>query len=136
MHNAPATLIAFDFGMRRIGVAVGQTITASATPQPFLLAKAGKPRWESIAELIKKWSVTALVVGLPRNMDGTEQSITTSARQFADHLKSRFQLPVYLVDERLTTKTAKSALAERGKLSKAVVDSYAAKLILEDWLRV
>lgn len=121
--------------MRRIGVAVGQTITASATPQPFLLAKEGQPSWGSIAELIQKWSANALVVGLPCNMDGTEQSITASAREFADHLKSRFQLPVYLVDERLTTKTARSVLAEKGKLSKALVDSYAAKLILEDWLR-
>lgn len=136
MRDTPTTLIAFDFGMRRIGVAVGQTITASATPQPLLLAKEGQPCWQSIAELIRKWSANALVVGLPCNMDGTDQLITTSARQFADHLKSRFRLPVYLVDERLTTKTAKSTLAEKGKLAKAVVDSYAAKLILEDWLRV
>ncbi len=127
--------IAFDFGMRRIGVAVGQTVTCSATPEAVLTVQEGVPRCETVANLIKKWSANALVVGLPYNMDGTEQAMTIAAKQFSTWLQSHFQLPVYLVDERLTTKAARSQLAEHGKLANAAVDSYAAKLILEDWLK-
>ncbi len=131
----PVNLLAFDFGLRRIGVAVGQTVTHSASAQATLFAEGGVPDWQQVERLIEHWSPDALVVGLPYNMDGSDQAITLAARGFATCLEKRFHLPVYLVDERLTTKEARSQLAEQGKLSGAAVDSYAAKLILEDWLR-
>lgn len=136
MHsNLSTVVLAFDFGLRRIGVAVGQTVTQSATPLPILRAEKGKPRWEEISELISRWHPTALLVGLPYKMDGREQAISFAARQFAGLLKEKFNLPIYLVDERLTTREAKRRLVESGiKLKDYPVDSFAAKLILEAWM--
>ncbi len=128
--------LAFDFGLRRIGVAVGQAITQSANPLPTLLAQRGRPDWKQIAELIQQWQPKALLVGLPFKMDGSEQGISFAARQFAESLKNRFHLPIYLVDERLTTREAKRRLSESGIKPKDLpsLDSYSAKLILESWL--
>jgi putative holliday junction resolvase len=129
-------LLAFDFGLRRIGVAVGQTITQSATPLPVLAAQKGRPDWQEISELINLWQPSALLVGLPYQMDGGEQAISFAARQFARELKARFNLPVHLTDERLTTREAKRRLAESGLKPQNYppIDSFAAKLILESWM--
>ena len=130
-------LLGFDFGMKRIGVAVGQSITQTANPLTTLKAQQGIPSWKEIETLINEWKADALIVGIPYNMDNTEQSITFSARKFANRLKGRFHLPVYLVDERLTTIEAKQQLAELGAKYADLkqVDSYAAKIILESWLK-
>lgn len=130
-------LLGFDFGMKRIGVAVGQTITQSARPLVTLNANQGIPQWEMIAKLIKTWNPDALVVGIPLNMDGTEQPLTQTAQKFSDALKERFKLPVYGMDERLSTKDARERLFNEGgykALEGAEVDSVAAQLILENWL--
>ncbi len=132
------TLLGFDFGLRRIGVAVGQTITGTATPLEPLLAKNGEPNWEQIAKLNQIWRPDALIVGIPVNMDGTPQEITAHAQQFASALTDHLHLPVHTVDERLTTKEAKQQLFDAGgyrSLEKTSIDSFAAKLILESWLR-
>jgi len=128
--------LAFDFGLRRIGVAVGQTITQSATPLPALLAQKGEPDWEEISQLIIAWHPTALLVGLPYQMNGSEQALSFAARKFARDLTERCHLPVHLADERLTTREAKRQLAQSGAKYKdlASADSYAAKLILEAWM--
>lgn len=130
-------VLGFDFGMKHIGVAVGQLITQSANPLTTLTAKDGIPDWEEIRELINEWQADALVVGIPFNMDGTEMRITNAARKFANRLQHQFKLPVHLVDERLTTKEAKRQLHEHGTkgIDLKYVDSYAAKLILESWLQ-
>ncbi len=130
MDNVPDhnTLLGFDFGMKRIGVAVGQTITASANPLPTLKAQDGIPNWDAIETLIKTWHADGIIVGIPLNMDGTEQNTTRLATKFANRLHARFNLPVYKVDERLTT-------VEARQHTKTNIDSYAAKLILESWLR-
>lgn len=137
MVNDYTILIGFDFGMRHIGVAVGQTVSQSATPQPILPAKDGIPCWKNITSLVMQWSASAFVVGEPCNMDGSDQEITFAARKFANCLREKFRLPVYLVDERLTTKAAITAQKKAGKTRKSMVatHSYAAKIILEDWLR-
>lgn len=130
------TLLGFDFGMRCIGVAVGQTLTQSATPLPALKVQDGIPNWQFIISLIKEWSADGLVVGLPLNMDGSRQTITFAAQKFANRLQEHSQLPVYCVDERLTTKEARAQIFATGQpLQKENIDSYAAKLILESWLR-
>ncbi|RUO58691.1 Holliday junction resolvase RuvX [Pseudidiomarina insulisalsae] len=130
-------LLGFDFGTHNIGVAVGQTITGTASPLSALKAKDGQPDWQKVQALIKEWQPTRLVVGLPLNMDGTEQLLTDKARKFANRLHGRFGLPVELQDERLTTVAAKEELFARGgyrELSKDKIDSAAAQLILEDYL--
>ncbi len=107
ISNTPRILIGFDFGMKRIGVAIGQTVTKTARALDTIHAKAGEPNWQAITKLINKWLPDALVVGIPLNMDGTDQPISHQARQFAHALRERFHLPVHEIDERLTTKDAR-----------------------------
>ena len=132
----PRILLGFDFGMKRIGVAVGQTITRSARPLETLAAKEGEPNWDILGKLIKKWRPDALVVGIPLNMDGTAQPISAHAKAFGDALRQRYQLPVHEMDERLTTKDAREKLFKEGgykALHDGQVDSIAAQLILQNW---
>ena len=131
------TLLGFDFGLKRIGVAVGQTLTGTATALTTLQADKGEPNWSELEKLIKEWGPQALVVGIPLNMDSSQQTITMAAKNFANSLQ-RFGLPVYEVDERLTTKEARQQLFSAGgyrAIKQAQIDSIAAKLILESWLR-
>jgi putative Holliday junction resolvase len=128
-----ATWLGFDFGTRRIGVAVGQTITRTASPLGTLTAVRQRPDWARIAGLIDTWRPEGLVVGLPFNMNDTEAEVAARARRFARQLEGRFRLPVHLVDERLTSLEAEHLLAAAGQRS-GDVDAQAAKLILETWL--
>lgn len=136
MYSAYKIMIAFDFGMKRIGMAIGQTITQTARPLTTLNAKAGKPDWNEVTKLMKKWQPDALVVGIPLNMDGTEQPISQAARAFAKYLKDQYNLPVFEMDERLTTKDARERLFTEGgykALQNGQVDQVAAQLILQNW---
>lgn len=136
MHNP--FYLGFDFGYKRIGVAVGQKLTGTASPLPTLKAIEGVPRWEQIEVLIQKWSPNALIVGYPTKADGTKLYTTKPAKKFADMLESKFNLPVFLVDERLSTVEARSQLFAEGgyrKIQKSEVDSMAACIILEQWLQ-
>ena len=123
------TVLGFDFGMKHIGVAVGQTITRTANPLTSLKAINGIPNWEELNKLIKTWNAKTLIVGIPLNMDGTEQPITAAAKKFSNRLHAHYQLPVQTVDERLTTVEAKQQLFDsegyRG-LDKKSIDSYSA----------
>lgn len=135
-NETPKILIGFDFGMKRIGVAVGQTITQTARPLDTIQAKEGIPNWNALTNLIKKWVPDALVVGIPINMDGTDQVISQQARQFAQSLHEHFHLPVHEIDERLTTKDARERLFMQGgykALQDGQVDRVAAQLILQNW---
>lgn len=130
------TVIAFDFGTNSIGCAVGQSITGTAQGLSAFKARDGIPKWEEIGKLLQEWKPDILVVGLPLNMDGTEQPLTQRARKFANRLNGRFNLPVELQDERLTTVEAKAEIFSRGgykALKKDKVDSISACLILESW---
>lgn len=130
-------VLAFDFGTKRIGVAIGQRLTRQARPLVTVGAKNGVPQWEKIAALIKRWQPGALVVGIPLNMDGTEQTLTGLARAFAKCLHERYQLPVFEMDERLTSVAARERLFQEGgfaALQDGQVDSMAAQLILQNWL--
>ncbi len=130
------TILAFDFGTNSIGCAVGQSITGTAQGLPAFKAQDGIPNWDSIAKVIGDWQPDLLVVGLPLNMDGTEQPLTQRAKKFANRLQGRFNLPVELHDERLTTVEARAEIFSRGgyrALKKGKVDSISACLILESW---
>ena len=137
-NTPPFRAIAFDFGLKYIGVAIGQTITDSARPLATLRAQDGTPRWDEIQKLLTTWQPNILVVGVPLNMDGGDQHVTHAARQFAKQLSTRYHLPVQMIDERLTTVAAKAEIfATKGYkgLRKEAIDSMAAVLILEDWLQ-
>ena len=132
MTNKTETLIAFDFGEKRIGIATGQTVTRTATPLETIPVQGGKPDWSAIDRLVDAWKPDALVVGLPLNMDGTEQWITAHARRFANRLRARSGLPVHLADERLSTREAWTRLVESGSRRDGP-DPVAAQVILEGW---
>lgn len=130
------TIIAFDFGTKSIGAAIGQEITGTARALPAFKAQDGVPEWQKIARLLKEWQPDLVVVGLPLNMDGTEQPLTERARKFANRLHGRFGVQVILHDERLSTVEARSHLFDRGgfrALDKGSVDSASAVVILESW---
>ena len=131
------TLLGFDFGPRKIGVAVGQTITRSATPLTTLRSQDERPDWVRIGALIQEWRPSALVLGLPYNMDDTEVDWSPRVHRFARQLQGRFGLSVHLVDERLTSIEAQrrlSASPGRKPPTREAVDAAAAALILETWL--
>lgn len=130
------TVIAFDFGTKSIGCAVGQTITATAQALPAFKAQDGLPNWNAIGQCLQQWQPDCIVVGLPLNMDGTEQELTIRAKKFAQRLQGRFGIAVYLQDERLTTTEARAELFQRRgfkALKKDKIDSIAACIILESW---
>ncbi|CBJ82458.1 putative Holliday junction resolvase [Xenorhabdus bovienii str. Jollieti] len=130
------TIIAFDFGTHSIGTAIGQEITGTARALSAFKAKEGSPSWELIEKLLKEWQPDLIIVGLPLNMDGTEQLVTAQARKFANRLHGRFGVQVELHDERLTTIEARSHLFDHGgykALDKGKVDSVSAVVILESW---
>lgn len=130
------TLLAFDFGTKSIGVAIGQQVTGTARPLAALKAQDGTPDWSKIEALLKEWQPDRVVVGLPLNMDGSEQPLTARARKFANRIHGRFGAQVDLHDERLSTVEARAELFERGgfkALTKGSVDSLSAVIILESW---
>lgn len=133
MREQLQTLLAFDYGKKRIGVAVGQTLTATASPLETVPVMRSAPDWDAISRLIETWRPDALVVGDPLNMDGSEQTLTRDARRFGRQLRGRFHLPVHAADERLSTVEARSRLAEHGRLDRED-HPVAAQIILETWL--
>ena len=131
MSGGAATALCFDYGEKRIGVAVGQTVTGTATPLATLAARDGTPDWSRVAALVAEWSPDALVVGLPLNMDGTEQALTARARRFANRLRGRHRLPLHFADERLSTREAR---AREDGAPREGRDALAAQVILEGWM--
>ncbi|MDD4929577.1 MAG: Holliday junction resolvase RuvX [Gallionella sp.] len=131
------TLLAFDFGTRRIGVAVGNTFAASSRPLTTLAEEKNEIRFALIASLIKEWQPAALLVGLPCNEDGTPHELTALCRRFANRLHGRFGLTTLLVDERYTSHEASLQLNRegiRGRQQKELIDQYAAQQILQAYL--
>jgi putative Holliday junction resolvase len=132
--------LGFDYGSKRIGLAVGDAVTGSARPLPPV-ANGRQPDWTVLAKALKEWRPAGCVVGLPVDLDGNEQAITGHARAFAEELRNRYGVPVYLCDERLSSRAAddelRSARAD-GRLNRRVRsgdrDGVAARLILEQWL--
>jgi putative Holliday junction resolvase len=137
MLEAINSVLGFDFGTKKTGVATGQSITATAAPLAPLAMRDGIPDWLVIERLLKEWQPQALLVGLPLNMDDTESELSHLARKFARRLHGRFNLPVFMVDERLTSRAARELLAEIGDRRKGKLpslDSTAAVLMVESWL--
>jgi len=138
--GVPQVVLAFDFGHRRIGVACGDTISRTAAPLVAVPAGAGGVRWEMIDALLREWQPALIVVGLPYNVDGSDSTMTSAAREFATALERRCRLQVVLVDERYSSreaearlKSARAAGLRRRRVAKADVDAAAACVILERW---
>lgn len=137
MSDSHRTVMAFDFGLRQIGVAMGNSLLGTTRPLPIVRAKEGIPDWQALEILVKEWQPDLLVVGDPLNMDGSDSELCPRARKFANRLHGRFGLKVEMVDERLSSFEAKSQSTERGHkgdYKQAPVDSLAAELILRTWL--
>ena len=124
----PETVLAIDFGLKHFGLAVGQTVSRTATPLNAIAATDGTPDWRLLDATIREWRPQRLLVGLPLNMDGTTSEMAERARRFAAALGSRHAQPVELIDERLTTVEAKRLQPEGDG------HSVAAALIAETWL--
>ena len=133
MPKPTQTLLGFDYGRKRIGVAVGQQLTCSATALTTVQARDGKPDWPAITRLLEEWKPDALVVGIPYHMDGTEQDMTHAAQRFSRQLEGRYKLPVHCAEERLTSYVVESGLND--KTGKTAIDPLSAQVILQDWLQ-
>lgn len=130
------TVLAFDFGEKRIGVATGETLLGSAHPLTVIRAESNDDRFAAIGKLIAEWQPVQLVVGLPTHADGTPHETTRLAQKFAERLRRRFHLPVAFADERLTSLDAEARLRETGRDGRAarpLLDAVAAQLILQTW---
>jgi putative Holliday junction resolvase len=141
---APAarTVLSFDYGLRRIGVAVGTTLTGTAEALATIAAQDGEPDWIAIGRCVTAWRPAAMVVGVPYNMAGQDGAITAAALRFAGDLGVRFGIEVHLVDERLSSREAEDELRERRRsgaktrrVRRGEVDREAARLLLLQWLR-
>jgi putative Holliday junction resolvase len=139
------TLLGFDFGPRKIGVAVGQTVTGSATPLTTLTCRGAHPDWPGIEALVRHWQPSAAVIGLPYKLDDTQADWAPLVHRFARQIQGRFGLTVHLIDERFTSCEARAQLSSRpnprigpkprsGAPPHHAVDALAAALILEAWL--
>lgn len=135
-----AIWLAFDFGHARTGVAIGQSITGDARPLTVLRRVQGNPDWQTIDTLIQQWKPTTIVVGRPQHADGKSSKMTKAAESFAATLSGRYDMPVVMHDERLTSKIAESEFADARRAGKAKakdsqqLDAMAACIILESWI--
>ena len=124
--DAIDTILAFDFGLKRIGVAIGNSMICQAKPLSVITATANEPKFAAIDSLIKEWGASRIVVGLPSHPDGTEHEMSARCRRFANQVHGRFNLPVELVDERYSSAVI---AARRGE----VIDDRAAAIILQQY---
>ncbi len=137
--SQPRTILSFDFGLRRIGVAVGQDVTGSASPPGVIANRDHSVDHDRLAALIKEWHPTQLVVGMPVHADGSMSEMQVPVNAFIEEL-ARYNLPIDTVDERYTSVEAERALKEaraagtRGRISKDMIDAAAAVFIAERYL--
>jgi putative Holliday junction resolvase len=136
MNKQSQQVLGFDFGTTRIGIASGQSLTHSTTELPPINAKDGVPNWQQLDSLMSQWQPEILVVGIPLNMDSSISEMSRRARRFANKIQDKYQLPCFIIDERLSTRDAKEIHYHRGggsNFRKESVDGIAAQLILQSW---
>lgn len=136
LHSSVRTVLAFDFGPRRIGVALGNTLTRTAQALTTIDEERQEPRFAAIGALIDEWQPDVLVVGIPVHVDGTAHAMTARARRFARQLDGRFGVAVALADERFTTQAAQAAMdaaGMHGRRARDLRDQFAAQVILQGW---
>ena len=130
-------VMAFDYGLRNIGIAIGQNITKSASTFYAIKAKEGVPDWIKLDSIIEEWEPGLFIVGDPFNMDGTKSEFQKKIAKFSKELKKRYEIELQMMDERLTTKEAKERIEDKpdGIKVSANKHSISAQIILEDWFR-
>lgn len=136
MSEAALTVLTFDYGLKTIGMAVGQTLTGTASPLDGLKANDGVPNWDQLKKVIDEWQPDLCLVGLPLNMDGSRSAMCDRAEKFARRLHGRFGAKVETMDERLTTFEAKGEIIEQKgsrQFKENNIDSLSARLIFESW---
>jgi putative Holliday junction resolvase len=138
--SSPQIVLAFDFGLKRIGIASGDSVTASAAPRPAVAMTTAGPDWVAIERELRALQPHLLVVGAPYNVDGSANTMSDAAREFAAELERRFRLPVKQVDERYSSLQASAVLKDkrasgsrRRRVRREDIDSAAAAVILERW---
>ena len=134
--TSPYTVMAFDFGTQKMGIAVGQSMIESATPLSLFPMKDGIPNWDELLKIVKQHQPSLFLVGLPLNMDDSESELSTRARKFARRLKHQTNISTLMVDERLTTREARTELESyqsQGRAKKLAADSIAAALFIQSW---
>ena len=137
MIEESGVVMAFDFGLRNIGIAIGQNITKSASTFYAIKAKEGEPDWMKLDSIVKEWEPSLFIVGDPINMGGTKSEFQKRILKFSNDLKRRYAINIYKMDERLTTKEAKERIKDEsnGLQASANKHSISAQIILEDWFR-
>ena len=132
------SIMAFDFGTQKMGMAIGQSTIESATPLPLFAMKDGIPDWNQLLKLVREWQPNLFLVGLPLNMDDSESELSARARKFARRLRHQTNIETWMVDERLSTRAARDELSHyhaQGRGKKLSADSLAATLFIESWYR-
>ena len=137
MVKESGVVMAFDYGLRNIGIAIGQNITKSASTFYSIKAKEGVPDWIKLDIIVEEWEPSLFVVGDPFNMDGTKSEFQKKIAQFSTELKKRYEIELHMMDERLTTKEAKERIQDKsdGIKESGNKHSISAQIILEDWFR-
>jgi putative Holliday junction resolvase len=125
----PSTVLGFDFGERRIGVAVGQTITRSATPLAIIVVRDGQPDWAALSQMVREYEPQLFLVGIPTHENGSPHALAARVERFCRQLHERYRLPVETIDEHLSSVEAEA----RADTHAAPVDALAAQVILETW---
>ncbi len=136
--SSPQTVMGFDFGTQKMGMACGNSLSGTAQPLAIFPMRDGIPDWDKLTKLIAQWQPNLCVVGLPLNMDDSESELSLRARKFARRLRHRLNIPVWMVDERLTTREARHSLLtyqQQGHGKKTSADSLAASMLVESWFR-
>lgn len=135
------TVLGFDYGKARIGVAVANTLTGIATPQSTVTARDGAPDWDAVSRCLKEWQPARLVVGMPRKLDGSDSAMQEPILRFIRQLEGRYHLPVDVVSEQLSSREAEQRLksarqaGRKRKVRKEEIDQVAAAIILESWMQ-
>lgn len=136
VNTEAITIMAFDFGTQKMGIAVGQSLIESHNPLPLFPMKDGIPDWAQLLDIVKEWQPQLFLVGLPLNMDDSESDLSTRARKFARRLRHQTNIKTWMVDERLSTREARAQLEQyhaHGQAKRLSADSIAAGLLLQAW---
>lgn len=138
MLDHAQTIMAFDFGTQKMGIAVGQQLIESSQALVLFPMKDGIPNWENLLKIVKEWQPHLFLVGLPLNMDDSESDLSTRARKFARRLRHQTNITTWMIDERLSTREARETLEsyqQQGQAKRLSADSIAAALLIESWYR-
>lgn len=136
--NNNQSIMAFDFGTQKMGIAIGQSSIESANPLPLFVMKDGIPDWNQLLKIVKEWQPNLFLIGLPLNMDDSESELSARARKFARRLRHQTNIETWMVDERLTTREARETLGfyqDQGRAKRLSADSFAAALLIQSWYR-